>query len=118
MKLVSYAGQQLITTEEVADALVILAAEIANDGGAQALQIPIIVDGKEDLAELVVGVGNDVLVGPHSSDGVDPDFSQHAARLRAHPHYPKSTPADGEGESEADAAWVVDFDLDSDTDRI
>lgn len=112
MKLVSYAGQQLVTTEDVADALVILAAEIANEGGSQALQIPIVVGGEEDLAELVVGVGNDVLVGPHASDGDDPDFSEHAERLRSHPFYPKRSKADDDGDDDG-GDWSVDFDLDT-----
>lgn len=117
MKLVSYAGQQLVTTEEVADALVVLAAEIANEGGAQALQIPIVVDGEEDLAELVVGVGNDVLVGPHASEGADPDFSAHAERLRSHPSYPKRKAADGDADDQGDD-WAVDFDLDTGVTRL
>lgn len=114
MKLVSYAGQQLVTTEDVADALVVLAAEIANDGAAHALQIPILVDGEEDLAELVVGVGNDVLVGPHASDGADPDFSAHAERLRSHPSYPKRLHGEG-AEDDSDGHWNIDLDLDAGT---
>lgn len=117
MKLVSYAAQQLVTTDDVADALVVLAAEIANEGGSRALQIPILVDDEEELAELVVGVGNDVLVGPHASTGVDPDFSEHAARLRSHPSYPKRRAADGDADEE-DGAWVVDFDLDAGANRL
>ncbi|MGN7967522.1 hypothetical protein ACTJKK_15705 [Microbacterium sp. 22179] len=121
MKLVSYAGQQLVTTDDVADALVVLAAEIANEGGSQALQIPIVVDGENDLAELVVGLGNDVLVGPHSSDGADPDFSEHAERLRTHPSYPRRLASEGEGDGDGEDdkgnEWVVDFDLDAGTTR-
>lgn len=90
MKLVSYAGQQLVTTDDVADALVQLAAGVASDGTSEAVQIPIVLDGTEDCADLIVGVGNDVLVGPQASVGIDPDFSEQAARLRAHPLYPEA----------------------------
>lgn len=113
MKIVSYAGQQLITTEDVADALVVLAAEIANEGGSEALQIPIVVDGKTDFAELVVGVGNDVLVGPHASEGTDPDFTEHAQKLRQHPSYPMRTRA--EEEDAPFDGWNVDVDLEAST---
>ena len=41
MKLASYTGQQLLTTDDVADALVELAAAIARDGATEALQIPL-----------------------------------------------------------------------------
>lgn len=113
MKLVSYAGQQLVTTDDVADALVVLAAAIANEGESEALQIPIIVDGEKDTAELVVGLGNDVLVGPSASEGVDPDFSEHAARLRGHHRFPRR---DAGGEDQPPMEWGIDVidDLDLD----
>jgi hypothetical protein len=88
MKIVSYAGQQLITTDDVAEALVQLAASVASEGTSEAVQIPILTDDRKDCADLIVGVGNDVLVGPTTSTGVDPDFSDEAARLREHPLYP------------------------------
>jgi hypothetical protein len=89
MKIVSYAGQQLITTDDVAEALVQLAASVASEGTSEAVRIPILTDGKADCADLIVGVGNDVLVGPKASAGIDPDFSEEAARLREHPLYPR-----------------------------
>ncbi|MFF7294238.1 hypothetical protein ACFY9N_17035 [Microbacterium sp. NPDC008134] len=108
MKLVSYAGQQLITTDDVADALVTLAAAIAADGESAALQIPILSDGEKDCADLIAGVGNDILVGPQTSHGDDPDFSEEAANLRAHRLYPKQ-PDNNANEPEVDDA--EDFDL-------
>lgn len=57
MKLVSYAGQQLITTDDVANALVTLAAAVAADGESAALQIPTLIDGEEYCADLIAGVG-------------------------------------------------------------
>jgi hypothetical protein len=113
MKIVSYAGQQLVTTDDVADALVVLAAEIANEGRSQALQIPIVVDGRENTAELVVGLGNDVLVGPQSSDGNDPDFSAQAQKLRSHPFYPKPNDQAADAEDDGFESWNLDVDLDT-----
>lgn len=98
MKLVSYAAQQLVTTDDVAEVLVTLAAAIANEGESEALEIPIVVDGEVETAELIVGLGNDLLVGPSASTDGDPDFSAQAAGLRAHHRYPRSQaeePGDG-----------------------
>lgn len=113
MKLVSYAGQQLVTTDDVADALVVLAAAIANEGESEALQIPIVVDGQVDTAELVVGLGNDVLVGPSASEGLDPDFSADAERLRSHHRFPRQ---DATGGTTPPMEWGIDVidDLDID----
>ncbi|MFJ4173432.1 hypothetical protein [Microbacterium sp. NPDC089696] len=96
MKLVSYAGQQLVTTDDVADALVQLAAAIAREGETEALQIPVLVDGEKDCADLLAGVGNDILVGPQASEGTDPDFSEEAAQMRAHRLYPRAADHDDE----------------------
>lgn len=111
MKLVSYAAQQLVTTDDVAEVLVNLAAAIANEGESEALEIPIVVDGRVETAELIVGLGNDLLVGPSASADTDPDFSEQAAALRAHHRYPRSHHED----TEADDGWNVsglDLDLD------
>lgn len=111
MKIVSYAGQQLVTTDDVADSLVTLAAAIASEGESDAVEIPILVNGAEDCADLVVGVGNDLLVGPHHSDDPEPDFSAHAARLQSHRLYPDPFDADGE---DGPGDWHLDVDLDLD----
>ncbi|WP_315107551.1 hypothetical protein [uncultured Microbacterium sp.] len=69
MKLVSYAGQQLITSDDVAETLLALAAAIAREGESEAVEIPILLEGEKDWADLLVGVGNDVLVSPHHTGG-------------------------------------------------
>lgn len=113
MKLVSYAGQQVVTTDDVADALVALAAAIASEGESAALRLPIVIDGKKDSADLIVGVGNDLLVGPQTSDGDDPDFSDEAAEIRRHPLFPQRATGD-EDEDEDDEIGIasIDFDID------
>lgn len=113
MKIVSYAGQQLVTTDDVADSLVTLAAAIASEGESDAVEIPIILNGRQDAADLVVGVGNDLLVGPHDSEESEPDFSAHAARLRAHRLYPERD-AGAEHPDGDDGDWQLDVDLDLD----
>ncbi|MBS0022914.1 hypothetical protein [Microbacterium paraoxydans] len=110
MKLVSYAGQQVVTTDDVADALVNLAASLASEGESAAVQIPIDIDGQKDTADLIVGVGNDLLVGPKATDGEDPDFSADAAALREHRYYPKASAA--EDPVDGDGLPIIDLDLD------
>lgn len=110
MKLVSYAGQQLITTDDVADALVELAAAIAREGETEALHIPVVINGVKDSADLLVGVGNDLLVGPQTSDGADPDFSVEAEKLRSHRLYPR--PRDEADDDGFDAGLNASFDPD------
>nr|WP_314842473.1 hypothetical protein [uncultured Microbacterium sp.] len=112
MKLVSYAGQQLTTTDDVADALVELAAAIASDGTSEALQIPIVVDGEEDCADLIVGVGNDLLVGPQSSEDADPDFSDDVARLQKHPLFPRREHGLDDDDDDSDAGLGYGVELD------
>lgn len=92
MRCITYAGETLITTDDVAAALVELTASIANYGRAEAITIPIVVDGSddEDTATLVIGVGNDVLSAPLTWHSTEPDFSAQAEQLRSHPDYPRT----------------------------
>jgi hypothetical protein len=84
MRCITYAGETVITTDDVATALVDLTAALANRGRAESVDIPIVQengDGPHD-AELVIGVGNDVLSVPQDWDGEQPDFSSAAQRLQ------------------------------------
>lgn len=90
MKVVAYAGQQFVTTDDVAGALLQLAAAIAREGSAEALRIPVVLDGVEDCADLIVGAGIGMLVESQLSAEPDPDFSEHAASLTRHRLYPKA----------------------------
>ncbi|MCS5713757.1 hypothetical protein NVV95_04225 [Herbiconiux sp. CPCC 205716] len=86
MKRITYAGETVLTTDEVATALVELSAGLAKRGLAEAVTVPIVTaSGQLGLsAELVVGVGNDVLAVPEVAQGDDPDFSTGAQTLRDH----------------------------------
>ncbi len=94
MRRITYAGDTVITTDEVAQALVALTAAIANEGRAEAVCIPIVLDesGASEEAELVIGVGNDVLSAPVEWHGVVPDFDEGAQDLRDHSSYPHRSP--------------------------
>ncbi|MFK4113119.1 hypothetical protein ACI2K6_00650 [Microbacterium sp. NPDC006705] len=114
MRRITYAGDTVITTDDVAEALVELTAAVANYGRAEAVRIPIVLEpsGRVDEAELVIGVGNDVLSAPIDWDADEPDFSEGAEDLRAHESYPQRR---SEGahlyalDEEAPAQWDPDL---------
>ncbi|WP_368497199.1 hypothetical protein [Herbiconiux sp. A18JL235] len=86
MKQITYAGDSLLTSDAVASALIELTACLAKKGIAEAVSIPIVKNGTTSDAELVIGVGNDVLAVPSDSDdaGIDEThFSEAAEGLRA-----------------------------------
>lgn len=95
MRCVTYAGETVRTTDDVAEALVVLTAAVARVGEAEAARIPIVLEDGGDVAQadLVIGVGNDVLSAPTDWDGPEPDFSAEAERLRAHKNYHRSAGA-------------------------
>ena len=75
MRCITYAGETVITTDDVAEALVELTAAIATLGAAEAVSIPIVFRESDEIgeAELVIGVGNDVLSVPVEWEGAEPD---------------------------------------------
>ena len=83
MRCITYAGGTLLTTDDVAERLIDLTAALADRGKAQAVEIPIVPEagGGPSSAELVIGVGNDVLSVPEDWDGEEPDFSEAAGEL-------------------------------------
>ncbi len=86
MRCITYAGETVITSDDVASTLVELTAALAKRGQAEAVRVPIVIEKTGDLAwaEMVVGVGNDVLSVPHAWDEPEADFSEEAADLRRH----------------------------------
>lgn len=114
MRSITYAGETVVTTDDVAEALVELTAAIAERGRADAITIPIVSGstGQWGEASLVIGVGNDVLSVATEWEGTEPDFSFAAAQLRRHPHYPRdvageAAPSFDEG---PDMHWDPDLD--------
>lgn len=113
MRCVTYAGETVTTTDDVAEALVQLTASIAADGQAEAVSIPIVTDdGETEQAELVIGVGNDVLSAPAAWEREEPDFGWAAEQLRQHRRYPQSTAVAHEqttDDTNPDAFWDPDL---------
>ncbi|MDJ1114192.1 hypothetical protein [Microbacterium dauci] len=114
MRCITYAGETVITTDDVAEVLVDLTAAIASAGRADAVGIPIVFEGTDEVgeAELVIGVGNDVLSVPVRWEGAEPDFSDAAAALRRHPLYPSEVDvvADTTFVDDPDMYWDPDLD--------
>lgn len=86
----TYAGEHLVTSDEVADLLVELTASLASTGLADAVQIPIYPEGETypgsddalEIVRMVVGAGTDLLTVPYKWEGPDPDFTEAATELR------------------------------------
>lgn len=86
MRCITYAGENVITSDDAAAILVELTAALAKRGQAEAVKLPIVLEdsGDHEWAELVIGVGNDVLSVPHPWDEEEVDFSEETAELRRH----------------------------------
>jgi hypothetical protein len=110
MRRITYAGENVLTTDDVARVLVELTAELAKRGEAAAVRIPIDPAG---TAELVVGLGNDVLSVPVSRDGDDPDFdsSELEAQLERVRPTPERRLRAVEGCSQTDDGYDPDYDI-------
>lgn len=110
MRRITYAGENVLTTDAVARLLVELTAELAKRGEAAAVRIPIDPEGS---AELVVGLGNDVLSVPVEWHGADPDFD--SSQLEAHLERVRPAPERHlravEGHREPDEGYDPDYDI-------
>lgn len=112
MRCVTYAGESVTTTDDVAEALVTLTASVASVGRADAVTIPIVDadTGKVGEASLVIGVGNDVLSVPTEWHREEPDFSAAASELRSHVHFPDAGGVAAQDDLfESDAHWDPDL---------
>jgi len=117
MRCVTYAGETVITTDDVATSLVELTASVAKEGQAEAVSIPIVTeDGKVAQAELVIGVGNDVLSAPMEWNDEEPDFSHAATDLKNHRLFPRAQLRAVEpDERDTGDDQPIDWDFDSPT---
>lgn len=114
MRCVTYAGETVMTTDDVASSLIELTAAVAKEGQAEAVSIPIVTsDRKVAQAELVIGVGNDVLSAPVEWDDEEPDFSFAAKELKNHRLYPQTQLR--MVEPDADDEGAIDWDFDQPT---
>ncbi len=87
----------MITTDDVADALMELAAALATLRTTARLSLPVAADGDagHKVVDILVGPGIAVLTEPAAWHGPEPDFSTSATLLRMHPAYPYRQPSAG-----------------------
>ncbi|WP_295843114.1 hypothetical protein [uncultured Microbacterium sp.] len=115
MRCVTYAGETVITTDDVAASLIELTAAVAKEGQAEAVSIPIVTDDKKVAqAELVIGVGNDVLSAPVEWHEEEPDFSHAATELKNHRLFPRPHLRAVESDA-SDDDEPMDYDFDQPT---
>lgn len=117
MRCVTYAGETVITTDDVAASLIELTAAVAKEGQAEAVSIPIVTEDKKvGQADLVIGVGNDVLSAPVAWAGEEPDFTASSEELREHRLFPRASLrlVESAADDEDDDA-PVDWDFDQPT---
>jgi len=116
MRCVTYAGETVLTTDDVASSLVVLTAAVAKEGQAEAVSIPIVTsDNTVAQAELVIGVGNDVLSAPVDWDDEEPDFSHAAKELKDHRLFPQTPLRAVEPDPDGDDPGAIDWDFDQPT---
>jgi hypothetical protein len=115
MRCVTYAGETVMTTDDVAASLIELTAAVAKEGQAEAVSIPIVTDAKKVAqADLVIGVGNDVLSAPLEWDDEEPDFAAAVEELRAHRLFPRARLRAVEPDPGGDDE-LIDWDFDQPT---
>ncbi|WP_060916202.1 hypothetical protein [Microbacterium oleivorans] len=114
MRCITYAGETVVTSDDVAEALITLTAAIAERGRADAITIPIVFEKNGEIGEasLVIGVGNDVLSVATDWEGPEPDFAFAAAQLRHHPLFPREDGASGDIAYDVEPETFWDPDLD------
>jgi hypothetical protein len=71
MRKITYASESFVTSDEVADALVIFATALAQSGTSDAVSLPVIDDGgRPAVVNLVVGPASEMISVPvDTSDG-------------------------------------------------
>ncbi|WP_066039316.1 hypothetical protein [Herbiconiux solani] len=89
MKRISYAGESVLTSDDVARALIELTAALTTKGVAEVIEIPILAEPPADSAAedgfssaaFVVGRGTPMLAVPEGGHGAEPDFSRSVDEL-------------------------------------
>ncbi len=90
MRRIVYGAGVIVTTDDVADALMQLTAALANLGQTAHVRVPAAADTPDryhDVA-MIVGPGIPMLTEPAGWQGEEPDFSTSATLFRMHPAYP------------------------------
>jgi hypothetical protein len=113
MKLIHYAGDELITGDAIADAVLEYAAALARADGSVTLEIPVrFPDGRSAWATILIGPASQLVAVPHDSEYtelVDDALVAHirdeiASLSNAHP---QSAVADNGAKWDQPADWEL-----------
>ena len=93
VRRIHYGTGVVLTTDDVADALLRLNVALANLSHTERVTIPVASgDSANTSVDLILGPGIAVMSEPAPWHGDEPDFSTGATLLRMHPHYPYRRP--------------------------
>jgi hypothetical protein len=83
MKKITYAGETLVTSDDVADALTELASALGTAQKSETVEIPVFEeDGASELASLVIGPASELVAVPIKAPATEPDTTATVAELR------------------------------------
>jgi hypothetical protein len=110
MRIVSYSGESVVTTDGVGEAVVDYARALIADNSADVVDIPILFEDEELTASLVLGPASQLIVVPAHEVDVELRDEMTIARLRSKtaalgPH----TVVPSESETPDIAALAFDF---------
>jgi hypothetical protein len=83
MRILSYSGESVVTTDGVGEAIVDYARALIADNSADVVDIPVIFNDEELTASMVIGPASQLLVAPSHDADVALRDELTIARLRA-----------------------------------
>ena len=83
MRILSYSGESVVTTDGVGEAVVDYARALIADNSADVVDIPVVFDDQELTASMVIGPASQLLVAPSHQADVELRDELTIARLRA-----------------------------------
>jgi hypothetical protein len=83
MRILSYSGESVVTTDGVGEAIVDYARALIADNSADVVDIPVVFDDEELTASMVIGPASQLLVAPSHDADVALRDELTIARLRA-----------------------------------
>jgi hypothetical protein len=83
MRIVSYSGESVVTTDGVGDAVVDYARALVADNSADVVDIPVLFGDEELVASMVIGPASQLIVLPSHDLDVELRDELTIARLRA-----------------------------------
>jgi hypothetical protein len=83
MRILSYSGESVLTTDGVGEAVVDYARALIADNSTDVVDIPVIFEDEEQMASMVIGPASQLMVAPAHDHDVALRDEMAIARLRA-----------------------------------